>query len=672
NRRKTMETRALNPHEKERYFGDIKTDDLLKFNNKNSGDFEVVRIKKVYNFKNLNELLAKNDIISKIIPDSSIRDINDLEKAYGFTSDYIERIKKNGLAGWEFEILNVIKNIPLRDSDLPLELPNVKNYEPTDTGESPLANIKKWVNVKCPVCKGSAKRETDTMPNWAGSSWYFLRYLDPKNDNEFASQKKLKHWMPVDLYNGGMEHTTLHLLYSRFWHKFLFDLGYVNTKEPYKTRRSHGMILAEDGLKMSKSRGNVINPDDIIKSYGADTIRLYEMFMGPYGDAIPWSTTSLIGMNRFLERVWNMQSRVVVGTQNFVFLQKDKPILVATNNQGKLKELKDHFKDFNIICIADLKKKYKEPIENGKTYEDNSLIKTKYYAKKTGYVTIADDSGLSVNALDGRPGVFSSRYAEGDAKKGYRKLLKEMKGVSDRSASFHSVITLYHPKTDKFDQFKGRCDGFLATEPYGSRGFGYDPIFIPEGETKTFGVMENNDKYKYDHRKKAVAKLIAFLDAKRSVKNADTLPILHKTIKKVTEDIDNLKFNTAISQLMILTNEMEKREKIPIADYRLLITLLSPFAPHITEEIWFNLGGKRSIHLEKWPSFDESLTREKDIRLVVQINGKIRDQIEASANISEDEAKKIALESDKIKKWIEGKEIKKTIFVKGKLINIVI
>jgi len=173
-------------------------------------------------------------------------------------------------------------------------LPNVKNYEPTDTGESPLANIAKWVNVKCPVCKNDARRETDTMPNWAGSSWYFLRYLDPKNDKEFASRKKIDYWMPVDLYNGGMEHTTLHLLYSRFWHKFLFDLGYVNTSEPYKTRRSHGMILAEDGQKMSKSRGNVVNPDDVIQKYGADTVRLYEMFMGPYGESIPWSTTSLM------------------------------------------------------------------------------------------------------------------------------------------------------------------------------------------------------------------------------------------------------------------------------------------------------------------------------------------------------------------------------------------
>ncbi|MCK5122713.1 MAG: class I tRNA ligase family protein [Candidatus Pacebacteria bacterium] len=363
-------------------------------------------------------------------------------------------------------------NIALEKKDLPLELPDVKNYEPTDTGKSPLAKIDQWVNIKCPKCNSNAKRETDTMPNWAGSSWYFLRYIDSKNNKEFASPEKLKYWMPVDLYNGGMEHTTLHLLYSRFWHKFLYDLGYVNTSEPYKIRRSHGMILAEDGQKMSKSRGNVVNPDEVIEKYGADTLRLYEMFMGPYGDAIPWSTSSLIGMNRFLEKIWKMQNKV--GTQNFV----------------------------------------------------------------------------SAN------------------------------------------------------------------------------------------------------------------------KNIETL--LHQTIKKVTEDIENLKFNTAISSLMILLNGLDKKEKISNIQYSIFLIMLSPFAPHITEELWKMFENKESIHLQKWPEYNEKLAEETEITLVIQINGKVRDQIEVPADISEEEAKKIALGRDKIKKWTEGKEMRKIIFVKGKLVNVVV
>jgi len=369
-------------------------------------------------------------------------------------------------------------NVALKEKDLPLELPDVKNYEPTDTGKSPLAKIDKWVNVKCPKCNNNAKRETDTMPNWAGSSWYYLRYIDPNNDEVFASKEKLEYWMPVDLYNGGMEHTTLHLLYSRFWHKFLFDLGYVNTSEPYKTRRSQGMILAEDGQKMSKSRGNVINPDDIIGEYGADTVRLYEMFMGPYSEAIPWSANSLVGMSRFLEKVWELNTKV-------------------------------------------------------------------------------------------------------------------------QSPNIKSM---------------------------------------------------SNIKYQ----------------------NPEIESLLHKTIKKVTEDIENLKFNTAISQLMILLNEMEKEKNIQITNYQLLIILLSPFTPHITEELWETLGNKESIFKQKWPKYNPELAKEKEIELVIQINGKVRDRIKAPTDISEEDAKKIALESERIKKWTEGKEIRKIIFVKGKLVNIVI
>ncbi len=199
--------------------------------------------------------------------------------------------------------------VPVPEKDLPVELPYVEKYQPTGTGESPLAAIKEWVNVKCPNCQRPAKRETDTMPNWAGSSWYFLRYADPKNNNVFADSRKLKYWLMVDLYNGGMEHTTLHLLYSRFWHKFLYDLKLVPTSEPYARRQSHGMVLAEDNQKMSKSRGNVINPDDIIEAHGADSLRIYEMFMGPFDQAISWNTNGLIGCRRFLDRVWDIFNR---------------------------------------------------------------------------------------------------------------------------------------------------------------------------------------------------------------------------------------------------------------------------------------------------------------------------------------------------------------------------
>ena len=560
-------------------------------------------------------------------------------------------------------------SVTLEEKDLPLELPDVKNYEPTNTGESPLAKIDHWVNVKCPKCKGDAKRETDTMPNWAGSSWYFLRYLDPKNNKEFASPEKLKYWMPVDLYNGGMEHTTLHLLYSRFWHKFLYDLNYVNTAEPYKMRRSHGMILAEDGQKMSKSRGNVVNPDEVIKQYGADTVRLYEMFMGPYGDAIPWNTSSLIGMNRFLERVWNMQSKV--GAQNPVFLQKDKTILIATNNKGKLKELKDHLKNFNIVSLKDINKKTEEPEENGKTFEDNSLIKARYYAEKTGCLTIADDSGLCVNALNGRPGVFSSRYAQGDYKKAHQKLLGELENKKDRSAYFQSTVTLYNSENNQYEQFEGKCEGKILDKPCGTGGFGYDPIFMPNGLNKSFGECSDEDKYKFDHRKKAIDKFIEFLN-KNQNENPDIERLLHQTIKKVTEDIENLKFNTAISSLMILLNGLDKKEKISNIQYSIFLIMLSPFAPHITEELWKMFENKESIHLQKWPEYNEKLAEETEITLVIQINGKVRDQIEVPADISEEEAKKIALGRDKIKKWTEGKEMRKIIFVKGKLVNVVV
>jgi non-canonical purine NTP pyrophosphatase (RdgB/HAM1 family) len=390
--------------------------------------------------------------------------------------------------------------------------------------------------------------------------------------------------------------------------------------------------------------------------------------MGPYGDAIPWNTTSLIGMNRFLERVWGMQKRV--GTQSLTSL------LVATNNQGKLKELKDHLKNFNIISLKDIDKNIKEPEENGKTFEDNSLIKAEYYAKKTGYLTIADDSGLCVNALKGRPGVFSSRYAEGDDKKGCKKLIKELENKTDRSAYYKCVITLYNPKNNEYNQFDGKCEGEILNDLKGNKSFGYAPVFMTKGLNKSNAECSSEERYKYNHRKEAVNKLIEYLDKKTQnfapLQNKNIEPLLHKTIKKVTEDIDNLKFNTAISSLMILANEMEKGKQISSIHYSQFLILLSPFAPHITEELWKSLEEKESVHSQNWPEFNPELIKEKEIQLVIQINGKLRDQIKVPADISEEQAKKIALESEKIKKWIEGKEIRKIIFVKGRLVNIVI
>jgi leucyl-tRNA synthetase len=360
--------------------------------------------------------------------------------------------------------------VPVPEKDLPLELPYVEKYQPTGTGESPLASIFCWVDAKCPKCGGPAKRETDTMPNWAGSSWYFLRYCDAKNDKSFADKKKLEYWMPVDWYNGGFEHTTLHLLYSRFWHKFLFDLGVVPESEPYKKRTSNGVILAEDGRKMSKSFGNVVNPDEIINEFGSDSLRLYEMFMGPFDQAIAWSTNGLKGCYRFLCGLWDFVENV-----------KDK--------------------------------KTKTPNES--------------------------------------------------------------------------------------------------------------------------------------------------------------LAILNKTIKKVSEDIDNVRFNTAVSSLMELMNYFKKNEEISTDDLEKILLIASPFIPHFAEEVWEKLGHKESIFKSAWPKWEEKYIKEARITLIVQINGKMRDSIEADSGIKEERAKELAISTEKVKKWLEGKEIKKVIFVPNKLINIV-
>ena len=359
--------------------------------------------------------------------------------------------------------------VPLPEDQLPLELPNVHTYEPTDNGESPLAHMTDWVNTTCPCCGGPAKRETDTMPQWAGSSWYFLRYMDPHNDKALASKEALEYWSPVDWYNGGMEHTTLHLLYSRFWHKFLYDIGVVPTKEPYAKRTSHGMILGENGEKMSKSRGNVVNPDEIVDTYGADTMRLYEMFIGDFEKAAPWSPKSIKGCRRFLERVWALADKV----------------------------------------------------QDGDTYSEQ-----------------------------------------------------------------HEVL-------------------------------------------------------------------------------------MNRTIKKVGEDADNLKANTAIAALMTMLNEFYDKG-VNRAEYKTFLALLNPFAPHITEELWQQLGETGLLSVAPWPTYDEAKTVESTVELAVQVNGKLKCTIKLAADADKQTAIDTALAEEKVQHAIEGKQIVKQIVVPGKIVNLVV
>ena len=360
--------------------------------------------------------------------------------------------------------------VPLPESELPLTLPQVKSYEPTDTGESPLAHMAGWVNTTCPRCGGPAKRETDTMPQWAGSSWYFLRYMDPHNDKALASREAMDYWSPVDWYNGGMEHTTLHLLYSRFWHKFLYDIGVVPTPEPYAKRTSHGMILGENGEKMSKSRGNVVNPDDMVSEYGADTLRLYEMFIGDFEKAAPWNTSSIKGCRRFLERFWALQDTVSGG-----------------------------------------------------------------------------------------------------------------------------------------DELSPRLEG-------------------------------------------------AF----------------HKTIKKVSGDIECLKFNTAIAAMMALMNDISEAGSVTRGELKILTILLNPFAPHITEEVWDRQKlGEGFVAQQKWPEYDESKCRDDTVEIAVQVNGKVRARLTVDAGIDQKAAVEKAEAVSKVAAEIEGKRIVKEIYVPRKLVNIV-
>lgn len=360
--------------------------------------------------------------------------------------------------------------VPVPYDELPLKLPNVENFEPGQDGESPLAKIDSFVNCKCPVCGGDAKRETDTMPQWAGSSWYFLRYVDPHNDKTFADYDKLKYWMPVDWYNGGMEHVTRHLIYSRFWYKFLYDLGVVPYEEPYQKRTAQGLILGPDGVKMSKSRGNVIDPNEVVDVYGADVLRTYVLFMGDYEQAAPWSESSVKGCKRFIDRVFNLQE-----------------------------------------------------------------------------------------------------------------------------------------------------------------------------------ILTDGDEY-----------------------SKELMSAMHKTVKKVSEDIEQMKYNTAIAALMTLLNKIYEIGKINRAELKTLIILVNPFAPHVTEEMWANCGyGEMLAKDAKWPSFDEAKCVDSTVEIVVQINGKIRARLSVPADIESDKAIALAKKDEGIAAALEGKNIIKEIYVKGKLVNIV-
>ena len=358
--------------------------------------------------------------------------------------------------------------VPVNEEDLPLRLPEVEEFTPGENGESPLAKQTEWINTTCPHCGRPAKRETDTMPQWAGSSWYFLRYMDPHNDKELASKEALEYWSPVDWYNGGMEHTTLHLLYSRFWHKFLHDIGVVPTKEPYQKRTSHGMILGTNGEKMSKSKGNVINPDDIVEEFGADTFRVYEMFMGPFDQVAAWSMESIRGCGKFLDRVWNMQDMLV----------------------------------------------------DGNTY------------------------------------------------------------------------------------------------------------------------------------------------------SKETEKMMHKAIKKVSQDIEEMKFNTSVSTFMTMVNEFYKLKKINKAEFKTFLTLLNPFAPHMTEELNKLAGFEDDISTYSWPEYDESKTVDDEITLPIQFNGKLKATVTISINEDESSVKEKVHEA--IDSKLDGKNIVKEIYVKNKIYNIVV
>ncbi len=403
----------------------------------------------------------------------------------------IKNLEKNQIykiQNYEYSLGEILNPgwIAVPEEELPLTLPKVEKYQPTGTGESPLAGIKEWVETKCPKCGAPARRETNTMPQWAGSCWYFIRYVDPKNNKALADRKLMEYWLPVDFYVGGAEHAVLHLLYARFWTKFLYDQKILPFNEPFLKLRNQGLILAPDGQKMSKSKGNVINPDDLIKEYGADAFRLYEMFMGPFDQPISWDPKGILGTKRFLEKVFQIVNSIHWG--------------------------------------------------------------------------VASDSKLQI------------------------------------------------------------------------------------------GGSENNKETENRLKRK-----------------------LHQTIKKVTEDIEAMKFNTAIASMMEFVNELQNSNcKLQIEDFKKFLIILAPFAPHFAEELYHQIEKtEKSIFEEKWPEYDETLIEEEIITLIIQINGKVRDQIQVKKGISEEEAKELALKSEKIQKWLKDRKIKKVIFVKDRLVNFV-
>ncbi|MDD5396826.1 MAG: class I tRNA ligase family protein [Candidatus Moranbacteria bacterium] len=488
------------------------------------------------------------------------------------------------------------------ESDLPVVLPEVENYEPTGTGESPLANIAEWVNTTCPKCGGAGKRETNTMPQWGGSSWYYLRYIDPKNNGALVGKELEKEWMPVDLYVGGAEHATRHLLYARFWHKFLFDIGAVSTIEPFKKLVHVGLIMAEDGRKMSKRWNNVINPDDVIDEFGADAMRLYEMFMGPFTQSVAWSTSGVSGVRRFLEKVYGLRKKVQIQSADNIC---GAGIFIEVGNGSYLFHERDQFAKIAPGSVAFW----------GGGREKNET------PSQCAIRELNEELGIDVqeNDLETIADMTSKNYVDGEF---------------DRFFNLHTYLDINN-------------------------------ITVKEGKgyvVMSLGEAVNNPKI--DTRTKTLLEIIS--------KGKKNKSLLHKTIKKVTSDIENFRFNTAISQMMILVNAMEKEEKILVADYELLVTILAPFAPHMAEEIWEKLGHEQSIFLQSWPQHDLELMKESEIEIVVQVNGKVRERLMVAADVTEDEIKETALESEKVKVFTEGKEIRKIIFVPEKLINIVI
>lgn len=468
---KTIETRALNPEEPKRYFGAVKEGDSLVFVNKKTKARQVVRVKKAYQFPSVQALVAKRGIAEQVWPWKKNATVKDWEEGYAKTAPgYLDKIEKNGLVAWEIELVNTEVAHPVPEKSLPVKLPTDVDFRPT--GESPLVRSKSFHKVKCPQCGAKARRESDTMDTFVCSSWYYLRYADPRNTKAFASKTALKKYLPVDFYMGGAEHTVLHLLYSRFFTKALMKYGYLDFDEPFQKLRHQGIILAEDGRKMSKSLGNVVNPDQIVEEFGADSLRLYEMFMGPIDEMKAWNTASITGLRRFLEKVWQLKEKA----------------------------------------------KEKRPSFASRTYET----------------------------------------------------------------------------------------------------------------------------------------------------------ILYKSIKKITEDIEALKFNTAISSLMILVNELSREVSILTKHYKMMLILLSPFAPHITEELWHELGEKKSIFLAPWPKYDPKKIVTETVKIAVQINGKIRTTLEIAANADETIVKKRALADPKIVQALQGKPLRKVIYVPGRILSLVV